>query len=73
MTINKAMIKLLNEGSTRMELADTLGVSPALISTWINKENDFVPRLNLARRIYHNYGIVIYPYAENAVAELYKV
>jgi len=49
------------------EIADNLGVTTALISTWKNKENDFCPRVMVAARLYKHYGVTVYPFSEEAL------
>ncbi len=44
------------------QVADKLGVSTAMISTWKNKDNDFTPRLAIAIKIYQEYVIQVWPY-----------
>ena len=67
MTINEVITELLNIGTKPKDIAQQLGVSEALISTWKNKENDFVPRLKVARDIWDSYGYITYPYAQEAL------
>ncbi len=69
-TINKVITDLIDKGHRTKDLAIRLDVSDALISTWKNKENDFVPRLPVAARIYKEYKRVVYPYAEEALKSL---
>ena len=54
------------------DIAKTLEVTEALISTWKNKENDFVPRLPIATKIYKHYGLITFPYAERALDGSYE-
>lgn len=61
------MLELLDIGNKPKDIASSLGVSEALISTWKNKDNDFVPRLPIAAKLYRAYGLVVYPYAEAAL------
>ncbi len=69
-TINKVITGLVANGHKPKDLATRLNVSEALISTWKNKDNDFVPRLPVAARIYKEYDRVVYPYAEDALKSL---
>ena len=64
--INKAIHKLLDKYKPQ-EIADVLGVSTAMISTWKNKDNDFCPRLGVASKIYKAYNVIVYPYDESAL------
>jgi hypothetical protein len=64
--INEAMVDLLNE-HTRSKIAEELQVSTAMISIWLQKDNDFCPRINVAKRLYDVYNIVVYPYSEEAL------
>ena len=66
-TINEVITDLLNAGNKPKDLAINLSVSEALISTWKNKDNDFVPRLPIAKKLYIQYGKVVYPYAKEAL------
>ncbi len=52
---------------TPKEVAKTIGVTQAMISTWKQKDNDFCPRIGVASKIYANYNIVVYPYSEEAL------
>ena len=60
-SINEAITKLLGNMKP-IDLANDLEVSTAMISIWKNKENDFVPRLPVAAKIYQKFDIVVYPY-----------
>jgi hypothetical protein len=68
MKIHKVIEQLLKE-YTPDDIAISVGVSNAMISTWKNKDNDFVPRLSLARKFWNKYSVVIYPYSEEAVRD----
>jgi len=65
--INQVMKQLLATGEKPKDIADILGVTVAMISTWKNKENDFVPRLPVAAKIYKQYKYTVYPYAQEAL------
>ncbi len=67
LSINEVITRLLDAGNKPKDLAINLSVSEALISTWKNKDNDFVPRLNIAKKIFSQYGMVVYPYAQEAL------
>jgi predicted transcriptional regulator len=67
--INEVIKDLLDEGYSRTDIADAIEVTPALISTWLQKDNDFCPRINVAKKIYLNYNVVVYPYSEEALNE----
>jgi len=67
--INEAIQDLLDENKPT-DIAETLGVSQALISTWKCKENDFTPRVGIAAKIYSYYDIVVFPYSEEALQEV---
>jgi hypothetical protein len=60
-------MKELKRKKKAVEIARELNVSEALISIWSQKENDFCPKIDLARKIYNQYGYVVYPYAEEAL------
>lgn len=64
------VIELLLNDHKPAEIAEEIGVSQALVSTWKNKDNDFTPRVNVAARIYDRYEIVVFPYAEEALQEV---
>jgi len=64
--INEAISDIL-ESHSRTEIAETLGVSKAMISTWLQKDNDFCPRVGVAAKLYRAYDIVVYPYSEEAL------
>jgi len=66
--INQIVLDLL-ENHTPTDISWKLDVSTAMVSTWKNKTNDFVPRLPVAAKLYHAYGKVVYPYAEQALKE----
>jgi len=67
-TINEVIVKILSEeDNTPKTVAEVLGVTEALVSTWKNKDNDFCPRLRLAAKIYKQYGEVVFPYSEEAL------
>ena len=68
-TIQEVILDLLKCGKKPAEIADTVGVSSSMISIWRNKSNDFVPRLDIARKFYKEYGYTIYPYAEYALED----
>ena len=68
MYIKNVMEELEDRDFTPGQIADTLQVSKAMISTWKQKDNDFCPRLPIAKRIYNVYGIITYPYAEAALS-----
>lgn len=67
--IQQVVLDLLEQGESRTDIADNLEVTPALISTWLQKDNDFCPRLNIAKRLYEHYNIIVYPYSKEAVNE----
>ena len=48
-------------------VAENLGVTTALISTWKQKDNDFCPRVGVAAKILKHYKMVVYPYSELAL------
>ena len=66
-TIRDVILDTLSEENTPKMIAETLGVTEALVSTWKNKENDFCPRLRLAAKVYKYYGEVVFPYSEEAL------
>ena len=66
-TISKIISTIRKTGTRSVGIATTLGVSEAMVSTWRNKDNDFVPRLYIASKIYKHYGYICYPYAEEAL------
>ncbi len=66
-SINK-VIKNILEFDEPAEVADKLGVSTAMISTWKNKDNDFTPRLPIARKIYNEYSVEVWPYSTEALS-----
>ena len=61
------VITKLTKLNKPQEIADNLQITPALISTWKQKDNDFCPRVGVAALLYKHYGMVIYPYAEEAL------
>ena len=63
------IIKMQLKKEDRKQIAHQLGVSTALISVWLNKDNDFCPRLDLARKIYKLYGEQTFPYALEALRD----
>lgn len=69
MYINEVIESLLDDHKPA-EIAEALGVSTALVSTWKNKENDFTPRVLVAARIYDLYDMVVFPYAEESLIEV---
>ena len=66
-TINIIINELINNGNSVKDIAEELEVSSALVSTWKNKDNDFVPRLPIATRIFKAYGYTTYPYDVRAL------
>ena len=66
--INRIITELRYKGLKPKIIAEQLGVSDAMISIWRNKDNDFVPRLPIARKIYKIYGFVTWPYSLKAVS-----
>lgn len=67
MYIKDIIQRVLDEGTSSKDIATTLGVSTAMISTWKNRKNDFVPRLPIAKIIYSTYNYITYPYAESSL------
>ena len=67
LVINDTIKSIIDNGIKPSEIAEAIGVSEAMISTWKNKENDFVPRLPIAAKIYKKYKMVVYPYAREAL------
>lgn len=59
------ILDMLIKGETQSSLAVKLGVSQAMIATY--KTNSFKPSLGVARNAYDNFGLVLYPYSEEAV------
>lgn len=55
----------LNDNPDRQVLATKLGVSKAQISHYLNREG--IPRLDVAGRVWGNFGLVIEPFTERAV------
>lgn len=72
MLISEAVQELLDKGHTASDIADSLGVSNGLISTWKNTDNDFCPRLPVAKKIYECYGLEVYPFSTNALQGIFK-
>ena len=68
-TINQVIKELLDRGLSPKEIAESIGVSTAMVSVWKRKDNDFIPRLPIASNLYKAYGIVLYPYAEEALKD----
>ena len=44
------------------EIANTLEVSQAMVSTWKNLDNDYTPKFAVAQRLYREYGYQVWPY-----------
>ena len=65
--INEAIKQIIDAGSKRKDIATMLEVSPALISTWLQEDNDFTPRFKVAQKLFQVYGIQVYPYAVEAL------
>lgn len=67
MTIANLVNDKIDDGITPQELGDLLGVSYAMISRY--KTDDNGASLEVARKIYKNYMVVIYPYSLKAVQD----
>jgi len=67
MVFIKEAISGLLDNNTRGELAETLEVTSAMVSVWLQKDNDFCPRIGVAGRLYKHYGIVVFPYSKEAL------
>lgn len=67
--IRDVVFELLEDYTTK-ELVEELEITPALLSTWKQKDNDFCPRIGLATKIYKLSGHVVYPYDERALESL---
>ena len=67
MLIAEFINKELEKGSEPRDIADTIGVTPGMISIWKKDENDFVPRLKIARLIREHYNVYIWPYSKEAL------
>lgn len=53
------------------ELAEDLEVSTAMVSTWRNRDQDFIPRKEVAARIQGLYGYTAWPYSEIALKDIW--
>ena len=68
MIIADAMQIILEANSRDIVMKD-LGVSSPLISSWKSSENKRIPRFEVAVKIYGIYGLIIYPYDEEALKD----
>ena len=69
MTIQKYIKEKLDTGEyeRNFELGAELGISSAMLSHY-NQGRTRIPSLDVAKTVYKNDGIVIWPYAEVAVS-----
>ncbi len=65
MYIAEALEYAINEDEDRGVVAKKLGITKAMISHYLNR--DFTPRLNVAGKLWGEYGLVIEPFSERAV------
>jgi len=66
MTVRALLTKLKLEGKTSPEIAKQLNVSQAMLSTY--RQQNYMPSLTTARKIYTAYQEVIYPFSFEAVS-----
>jgi hypothetical protein len=64
--IGKVISHILNEHD-RDTVALSLGVTVSNLSMWMHR--DHTPRFETACKIYGRYGLVVWPYAEEALSE----
>lgn len=60
---------LEDEGMKGKEIADTLGVSTSMISTY--KHNDYNPSISVAKKVYSDSKITLHPFATESL--LYEI
>ena len=65
MYIKDAIEFALNEDLERTVVANKLGISRAMLSHYLNRDN--TPRLDVAAKLWGEYGIVVEPFTERAV------
>jgi len=57
----------MKQGHKPKDISVALDISEAMISKWRRNDNDFVPRLEVAIRIYEEFKYITYPYAVEAL------
>lgn len=66
MIIVQAYIESLeSEGFNGREIADKLGVSSSMISTY--KHNDYNPSITVAKKVYKDENITLHPFATESL------
>lgn len=69
--INVVIERLLQDHKVK-DLVDKLEVSPGMISTWKNANNDFTPRKEVAAKIQGLYGYTTWPYSSLALTGIWN-
>ena len=66
MYVNEAIEAAISiEEGDRAVVARKLGISPGMVSHYLKRDN--TPRLNIAGKLWGEYGLVIEPFTERAV------
>jgi predicted transcriptional regulator len=66
-TIRTFIKDLQSKGHNNAEIAQKLGLSPSMVSQYVN--HDYNPTLETARAIYKQFGVHLYPFSKKALED----